>query len=71
MNYKISVIVVDTANEIGGDGNVPHASIGKARRMQVKTAAHQHAIMIEAVQNHTPDIVIVDEVRRIFIHLES
>jgi stage III sporulation protein SpoIIIAA len=62
VSFLLSVIVIDTANEIGGDGNVPHASIGRARRMQVKNVAQQHAVMVEAIQNHTPDVVIVDEV---------
>lgn len=57
-----SVMIVDTSNEIAGDGDVPHPAIGSARRMQVPEVAMQHKRMIEAVQNHTPDVVIVDEV---------
>jgi stage III sporulation protein SpoIIIAA len=60
---ELSVMIVDTSNEIAGDGDVPHPAIGSARRMQVLDARQQHKCMIEAVQNHTPDIVIVDEVR--------
>ena len=56
------VIVVDTSNEIAGDGNIPHPGIGFARRMQVPTPDLQHQIMIEAVQNHMPEVIIVDEI---------
>lgn len=56
------VVVVDTSNEIAGDGDVPHKGIGKARRMQVPTPERQKDTMIEAVQNHTPEVVIVDEI---------
>lgn len=56
------VIVVDTSNEIAGDGNIPHPGIGFARRMQVPTPEFQHQIMIEAVQNHMPEVIIVDEI---------
>lgn len=55
------VIIVDTSNEIAGDGDVPHPAIGKARRMQVPKPALQHAVMIEAVENHMPQVIIVDE----------
>ena len=55
------VIVVDTSNEIGGDGDIPHPAIGRARRMQVKTPAMQHAVMIEAVENHMPEVIVIDE----------
>jgi stage III sporulation protein SpoIIIAA len=58
-----SVMIVDTSNEIAGDGDIPHPAIGGARRMQVPMASEQHKRMIEAVQNHTPDIIVVDEVR--------
>jgi len=61
---KNSVIVVDTSCEIGGAGNVPHASIGLARRMQVKNINAQAALMIEAVQNHTPSCLVIDEIGR-------
>ncbi|MDD3436954.1 MAG: AAA family ATPase [Candidatus Gastranaerophilales bacterium] len=56
------VIVVDTSNEIAGDGDYPHSAIGKARRMQVKQPEYQKDIMIEAVENHTPEVIIVDEI---------
>ncbi|MGE4169574.1 MAG: R3H domain-containing nucleic acid-binding protein [Candidatus Margulisiibacteriota bacterium] len=55
-------IVVDTSNEIGGDGDIPHPAIGSARRMQVPAPDRQHAIMIEAVENHMPEVIIVDEI---------
>ncbi|XP_068653367.1 uncharacterized protein ycf45 [Aristolochia californica] len=56
------VVIVDTSNEIGGDGDIPHAAIGSARRMQVPNPSMQHRIMIEAVENHMPEVVIVDEI---------
>jgi len=56
------VIIVDTSNEIAGDGDIPHPAIGHARRMQVKTPAMQHAVMIEAVENHMPEVIIIDEI---------
>jgi stage III sporulation protein AA len=56
------VIVVDTSNEIAGDGDIPHPGIGFARRMQVPSPDLQHAIMIEAVENHMPEVIIVDEI---------
>jgi len=56
------VVVVDTSNEIGGDGDVPHPGIGGARRMQVPRPEAQHAVMIEAVENHMPEVIIVDEI---------
>lgn len=56
------VIVVDTSNEIAGDGDYPHFAIGKARRMQVKQPEFQKDIMIEAVENHTPEVIVVDEI---------
>jgi stage III sporulation protein SpoIIIAA len=56
------VIIVDTSNEIAGDGDVPHAGIGLARRMQVDTPASQHAVMIEAVENHMPEAIVIDEI---------
>ena len=55
------VVVVDTSNEIAGDGDIPHPAIGRARRMQVKTPSLQHAVMIEAVENHMPEVIIIDE----------
>src|SRR5574344_1219587 len=56
------VIVVDTSNEIAGDGDLPHPAIGKARRMQVPQPEFQKDIMIEAVENHTPEVIVVDEI---------
>ncbi|MBI4201503.1 MAG: AAA family ATPase [Chloroflexi bacterium] len=55
------VIVVDTSNEIAGDGDIPHPGIGRARRMQVPSPALQHHVMIEAVENHMPEVIIIDE----------
>jgi stage III sporulation protein SpoIIIAA len=55
------VVIVDTSNEIAGDGDIPHPAIGKARRMQVSTPTQQHAVMIEAVENHMPQVIVVDE----------
>jgi len=55
-------IVVDTSNEIGGDGDIPHPGIGRARRMQVSAPALQHAVMIEAVENHMPEVIVIDEI---------
>lgn len=59
---KKRVIVVDTSNEIAGDGDIPHPGIGHSRRMQVPTPSMQHAVMIEAVENHTPEVIIIDEI---------
>ena len=56
------VVVVDTSNEIAGDGDIPHPAIGKARRMQVRTPALQHEVMIEAVENHMPQVIVIDEI---------
>jgi len=56
------VIIVDTSNEIGGDGDIPHPAIGRARRMQVATPIMQHAVMIEAVENHMPQVIVIDEI---------
>lgn len=56
------VVIVDTSNEIAGDGDVPHPGIGLARRMQVADTSMQHAVMIEAVENHMPEVVVVDEI---------
>jgi stage III sporulation protein SpoIIIAA len=56
------VIIVDTSNEIAGDGDIPHPAIGHARRMQVATPSLQHAVMIEAVENHMPEVIIIDEI---------
>jgi stage III sporulation protein SpoIIIAA len=56
------VIIVDTSNEIAGDGDIPHPAIGHARRMQVATPTLQHAVMIEAVENHMPEVIVIDEI---------
>jgi stage III sporulation protein SpoIIIAA len=56
------VIIVDTSNEIAGDGDIPHPGIGRARRMQVPSPTEQHAVMIEAVENHMPEVIVIDEI---------
>ena len=56
------VVIVDTSNEIAGDGDIPHPAIGSARRMQVPTPSLQHAVMIEAVENHMPEVIVIDEI---------
>ncbi len=56
------VVIVDTSNEIGGDGDIPHPAIGRARRMQVVAPSMQHAVMIEAVENHMPEVIVIDEI---------
>ncbi|HEX3526661.1 MAG TPA: R3H domain-containing nucleic acid-binding protein [Thermoanaerobaculia bacterium] len=56
------VIVVDTSNEIAGDGDIPHPGIGRARRMQVPSPDEQHGVMIEAVENHMPQVIVIDEI---------
>ena len=56
------VVIVDTSNEIAGDGDIPHPSIGRSRRMQVKTPEKQHSVMIEAVENHMPEVIVIDEI---------
>jgi stage III sporulation protein SpoIIIAA len=61
-DLKKRVIVIDTSNEIAGDGDIPHPAIGHARRMQVPTPEKQHAVMIEAVENHMPEVIIIDEI---------
>ena len=58
------VVIVDTSNEIGGDGDIPHQAVGKARRMQVSQPDRQHEVMIEAVENHNPEVIIIDEIGR-------
>jgi stage III sporulation protein SpoIIIAA len=59
---NLRVVVVDTSNEIAGDGDIPHPGIGRARRMQVARTVEQHAVMIEAVENHMPQVIIIDEI---------
>src|ERR671933_91450 len=61
-DLKKRVIIVDTSNEIGGDGDIPHPAIGRARRMQVPTPTAQHGVMIEAVGNHIPEGIVIDEI---------
>ncbi|MBX2864404.1 MAG: AAA family ATPase [Leptolyngbyaceae cyanobacterium MAG.088] len=56
------VVIIDTSNEIAGDGDIPHPAIGRARRMQVARPEQQHQVMIEAVENHTPEVIIIDEI---------
>ncbi len=58
------VVIVDTSNEIGGDGDIPHPAVGRARRMQVRQPNLQHEVMIEAVENHNPEVIIIDEIGR-------
>ena len=58
------VVIVDTSNEIGGDGDVPHPAVGRARRMQVSEPTKQHEVMIEAVENHNPEVIVIDEIGR-------
>ena len=58
------VVIVDTSNEIGGDGDVPHPAVGKSRRMQVREPMLQHEVMIEAVENHNPEVIVIDEIGR-------
>ncbi len=61
-DFNKRVVIVDTSNEIAGDGDIPHPAIGHARRMQVATPDRQHAVMIEAVENHMPEVIIIDEI---------
>ena len=61
-DLKKRVVVVDTSNEIAGDGDIPHPAIGSARRMQVATPSLQHGVMIEAVENHMPQVIVIDEI---------
>ena len=56
------VIIIDTANEIAGDSDIPHSGIGRARRMQVPKTELQHQVMIEAVENHMPQVIVIDEI---------
>lgn len=58
------VVIVDTSNEIAGDGDIPHPAIGRSRRMQVPEPVLQHEVMIEAVENHMPEVIIIDEIGR-------
>lgn len=56
------VVIIDTSNEIAGDGDIPHPAIGRARRMQVAHPEQQHQVMIEAVENHMPEVIVIDEI---------
>ncbi len=58
------VVIVDTSNEIGGDGDIPHPAVGRARRMQVRQPNLQHEVMIEAIENHNPEVIVIDEIGR-------
>lgn len=60
--FQKRVIIVDTSNEIAGDGDIPHPAIGRSRRMQVPEPACQHDVMIEAVENHMPEVIVIDEI---------
>ncbi|MCB0211294.1 MAG: AAA family ATPase [Anaerolineae bacterium] len=64
LSEKKRVVIVDTSNEIAGDGDIPHPAIGRARRMQVAKPSLQHEVMIEAVENHMPEVIIIDEIGR-------
>ncbi|HEY3230821.1 MAG TPA: AAA family ATPase, partial [Roseiflexaceae bacterium] len=61
-DLRARVVIVDTSNEIAGDGDIPHPGIGRARRMQVPRPSEQHAVMIEAVENHMPEVIVIDEI---------
>ena len=61
-DLKKRVVIIDTSNEIAGDGDIPHPAIGRARRMQVARPELQHQVMIEAVENHTPEVIVIDEI---------
>lgn len=59
------VVIIDTSNEIAGDGNIPHPAVGRSRRLQVPFNKTQHLLMIEAVENHTPEVIIIDEISQL------
>jgi stage III sporulation protein SpoIIIAA len=61
---RCNVCIVDTSNEIAGDGDIPHHCVGFARRMMVPSLDRQSAVMIECVQNHTPEVMVIDEIGR-------
>ncbi|HEY9827523.1 MAG TPA: R3H domain-containing nucleic acid-binding protein, partial [Stenomitos sp.] len=61
-DFSKRVVIIDTSNEIAGDGDVPHPAIGRARRMQVARPELQHQVMIEAVENHMPEVIVIDEI---------
>ena len=62
LQFAKRIVVVDTSNEIAGDGNVPHSCISLARRMEVAKRSQQHKVLIEAVRNHKPQVIVVDEI---------
>lgn len=62
LSQSLRTIVVDTSNEIAGSANVPHSGIGRSRRMQVLDRRRQHDTLIEAVQNHNPQVIVIDEI---------
>ena len=62
LDKKRRVVIVDTSNEIAGDGRVPHEAVGRARRLQVPHSKNQHDVMIEAVENHMPEVIVIDEI---------
>lgn len=64
LSERKRVVIVDTSNEIGGDGDIPHPAVGAARRLQVAKPALQHEVMIEAVENHNPEVIVIDEIGR-------
>jgi hypothetical protein len=64
LSTRFNVCIVDTSNEIAGDGDVPHPCVGLARRMMVPSLDQQSAVMIRCVQNHTPDVIVIDEIGR-------
>ena len=64
LSRESNVFIVDTSNEIAGDGNIPHICVGNSRRMMVKSLPSQADTMIECVQNHTPSVMIIDEIGR-------
>jgi len=61
-DFDKRVVIIDTSNEIAGDGDIPHPAIGRARRMQVARPELQHQVMIEAVENHMPEVIVIDEI---------
>ena len=62
LSQERRVVIVDTSNEIAGDSDIPHHGIGRARRMQVRDTSQQHGVMIEAVENHMPEVIVIDEI---------
>ncbi len=66
---KKRVVIVDTSNEIAGDGDIPHPAIGSSRRMQVTSPHMQHSVMIEAVENHMPEVIVIDEIGTVVLTL--